>query len=53
MSQLNWLTETNYVPCTLQLDGALADHKSVAAALNRLEHRNIVLMARNQYISIE
>jgi FkbM family methyltransferase len=53
MTQLNWLTEKNYVPCTLQLDGALTDHKSVAAALNRLERRNIVLMARDQYISIE
>lgn len=49
LTQLNWLTESNYVACTLATDGSLIEHKSVNVALAKLEGRNIVLMARDQY----
>jgi FkbM family methyltransferase len=48
--QLNWLTESNYIACTLAADGSLVEHKSMKVALDKLEGRNIVLMARDQYV---
>jgi FkbM family methyltransferase len=49
LAQLKWLTELDYVSCTLATDGSLIEHKSVTLALDRLEGRNIVMMARDQY----
>jgi FkbM family methyltransferase len=49
LTQMNLLTESNYVACTLATDGSLIEHKSVMAALGILEGRNIILMARDQY----
>ena len=52
LTQLKALAESNYVPCTLERDGSLVEHKSVPAALERLDRvqrHNLVLMARDQY----
>ena len=48
-AQLNLLTESNYIACTLASDGSLAEHKGVTAALDKSESRHLVLVARDQY----
>lgn len=49
LTQLNRLTEANYVACTPTGEGSLVEHENPATALEKLEGRNIVLMARDQY----
>lgn len=49
LAQLNLLTESNYVACTLANDGSLVEHKGLTAALDKSESRHLVLMARDQY----
>ena len=49
LAQLNLLTESNYVACTLANDGSLVEHSGVTAALDKSESRLLVLMARDQY----
>jgi hypothetical protein len=49
LAQINLLTESNYVVCTLAKDGSLVEHKSVTVALDNSDSRHLVLMARDQY----
>jgi inositol phosphorylceramide mannosyltransferase catalytic subunit len=49
LAQLNLLTESHYVACTLANDGSLVEHEGVSAALDKSESRHLVLMARGQY----
>lgn len=51
LTQLNWLAESNYIPCTLTPDGSPVEHDSVRVALDRLEGSGIVMVARDQYAS--
>ena len=48
-AQLNLLTESNYIACTLASDGSLAEHNGVTAALDKSESRHLVFVARDQY----
>jgi len=49
LAQLNLLTESNYVACTLANDGSLVEHNGVTVALDKSESRHLVLVARDQY----
>ena len=49
LTQLSCLIEAGYVVCTISRQGSFIEHKSVTAALDRLEGRNIILKARDQH----
>jgi FkbM family methyltransferase len=49
LTQLKWLSESNYATCTLAADGSLIEHRSVTSAIDRLEVSYIVLKAQDQY----
>jgi len=49
VAHMNSLTESNYIACTLASDGSLNEHKSLTEAMDKLEGRSVVLMARQQY----
>jgi FkbM family methyltransferase len=50
LAQLNLLTESSYIACTIGSDGSLVEQQSVIAALEKLQGCNVVLMARDQFI---
>jgi FkbM family methyltransferase len=49
LTQLKWLTQSNYVACTLEHDGVLIEHTSLTVALEKIQGRNIVLRAKDQF----
>ena len=43
------LTASGYAACNITEDGVLVERENVAAALEHLDGRNIIFMAKDQY----
>ena len=49
LEQFDRLAEAGYLACAPAADGSLVEHESAILALDKLEGRNLVLKARDQY----
>jgi Glycosyltransferase sugar-binding region containing DXD motif len=49
LSELDWVTNFGYTACTLRRDGSLVEQKNAYAALDGLQGRYLVLVAKDQH----